>query len=147
MVSKMLYGLSTAGLNASERRRLDGLQARCLSHILGIQPAFILRVYNAAVLERASQRPLTKRLLKDQLRFFGQVARAPSHDSLRRFTFCNGSLRPATDEFIRKVGRPKNEWAKELTKDAVRLSGGIFALDRLIFNKQLWEDAVHRYCA
>jgi hypothetical protein len=47
----LLYGLRTAWTNASERRRLDGFQARCLRNILGIKPAYFSCISNKPVLE------------------------------------------------------------------------------------------------
>merc|ERR1711904_368568 len=62
-------------------------------------------------LRRAGQPPFTKQLLKHQLKLFQKVACLPDGDILRDATFCRGTLRPATDRYSRKVGRPRAEWA------------------------------------
>ena len=78
--SRLLYGLSSATLNAAERRRLDGFQNRCLRALWGIKPAYISRTSNAEVLHQTGQRPLSESLLKQQLLLLGRVARAQHGD-------------------------------------------------------------------
>ena len=43
VVSKLMHALETTWLNVSERRKLDGLLARCLRRIAGALPAFLSR--------------------------------------------------------------------------------------------------------
>jgi hypothetical protein len=105
----LLYGLSTAWMNASERRRLDRLQARCLRNILGIKPAYVSRISNKSVLETAKQTPYRTQLLKQQLGLYGQVARAPEHDVLKQLPFCPICFRPSADRYVRRVGGPLRE--------------------------------------
>ena len=42
------------------------------------------------------------------------VARAPDEDLRRWATFSPRCLRPATYKYVRKVGRPRHEWAQQL---------------------------------
>ena len=114
--AKLAYGLATAWLNAAERRRLDGFYIRCLRKIWDIKPAFISRTSNAAVLLHARERPITEFLQKQQVALFRRVAAAPEGCLLRDATFCKGSLRPFTDMYVRRRGRPNLEWASEVTK-------------------------------
>ena len=123
VTSKVLYGLSSAWLNVCEQRRIDGFQARCLRSVLGIKPAYWSRVSNLKILEQACQRPYSKQLLCQQLLLYGKVARAADTDITRAATFCPGSLRPATDRYVRKHGRPRNEWATMLQKEALKMTG------------------------
>ena len=116
VTSKVMYSLNSAWLNKAERRQLDGFQARCLRSILHIPSAYISRVPNRDVLLRANQEPYTTQLLKQQLLWFGKIGRASNSNLLRRLTFQDGCLRPATDACARAVGRPRNEWAKCLMK-------------------------------
>ena len=53
IVSRLLYGLSSAWLNVAEMRRLSGFQCRCLRVILRIAPAYVSRISNAKVLAEA----------------------------------------------------------------------------------------------
>ena len=118
VVSKLLYGLSSAWLNVAEMRRLNGFHCRCLRAVLRIKPAYISRISNATVLQRAAQTTLGRQLLKQQLLQYGKIARAPENDALRKLTFCPGSLQPATSRYVRRIGRPRNEWTVMLEKHA-----------------------------
>jgi hypothetical protein len=144
IVSRLLYGLSTAWLNVAEVRRLNGFQARCLRPILGIKPAYFSRVSNATVLQQAGQIPLGKQLQKQQLLLYGKVARSPAADPLRELAFCPGTLRPATSRYVRRVGRPRNEWTVMLEKRAYAMTP---QADRVIHNVGDWRAVVQEYCA
>ena len=143
--ARLLYGLNSAWLNIADARRLDGFQARCLRRILGIRHAYYSRVSNKTVLELAQQPPYTKQLLKQQLLLYGKIARSADNDPLRAVTFCRGSLRPATSQYMRKVGRPRNEWAVKLYEKALAATGGIAQLDELIKSTASWKAVLHRY--
>ena len=138
--SKLLYGLSSAWLNVAEQRRLNGFQARYLRAIFGIQPAYVSRVSNQRVLERARQQPYSQQLLKQQLLLFGKIARAPRTDSLRKLTVCHLSLRPAASTYVRRVGRPRSEWAAKLREHALRI-----ASDAVIAHPATWRAAINVY--
>lgn len=142
VASRLLYGLSSAWLNVAEIRRLNGFQARCLRKIVGVKPAFVSRISNAAVLERAGQVPFGRQLLKQQLLLYGRVARSPDSDVLRQLTFAPGTLQAATSRYIRRVGRPRNEWAIMLQKEAWKVSQ---QADTLVNNQWLWREAVSQY--
>ena len=116
ILTKLTYGIATAWLNTAERRRLDGFHCRCLRQIWGIKPPFISRVANKTVLENTDQRALTEMLERQQVIIFQRVAAAPSGSLLRDSTFCRESLRPYTDYFVRKIGRPRLEWVAEVRK-------------------------------
>ena len=97
-----------------------------------IPSSYLSRVSNAVVLERAGAVPLTQQLLKTQLVLLGHVARSPPEDPLRRDTFVKDSLKPVVSHFVRKVGRPAQNWTEELLKCGPAFCGGsqVF-LDRL----------------
>jgi len=65
-------------------------------------------------LKRAGQTTFTKQLLKQQLKHFRKIARLPDEHFLKELTFIPDSLRPATDWYVRRVGRPRSEWASKL---------------------------------
>ena len=138
VASRLLYGLASAWLNTADRRRLDGFQSRCLRTIYGILPAFVSRVSNFRVLEITQQAPMSQRLLGKQLLLYGKIARAPNSDPLRRLTFCNSSTRPLTCAYVRKLGRPRNEWA-------VQLSTHVARLETNPADAQRWAAAVNAY--
>ena len=142
VVSKLMYSLSTIWLNTSERRRLNGFQNRCLRQIWGIAPAFLSRVSNFRVLQTTGQEMLASDLARQQLLLFGKAARAEDASMLRGSVFCPGSLRSACDRYVRKVGRPRLEWATEVHKLAVEAASGIAKLDMCLASVQGWKKCV-----
>ena len=140
-----MYGLSSSWLNVRQQRQLDGFQARCLREISRIPHPFYSRVSNKTVLARCSQKPLTMQLRFQQFMMLGKIARAPDSDVRRRLTFCPGSLRPATDRFVRRVGRPRNEWAPKLLQLAVQKWGTLNTVERLMHNEMIWKAEVARH--
>ena len=141
VVSKLLYGLSSAWLNKNDVRRLKGFGCRCLREVLRIKPSFVSRVSNESVIKEAQQVPLDKQLLKQQRLFYGKVARLPASSPLRKVTFSTGLL-PATAHYIRRIGRPRNEWASMLHRHATLVSP---RFEQLIHSKIEWRKAVHTY--
>ena len=144
VVSRLLYGLSSAWLNVAESRRLNGFHARCLRKITGIKPSFVSRVSNAAVLQRAGQVELRRQLLKQQLLLYGRLARSSNDDVLRQLTFIPDSVSAATGRYVRRVGRPRNEWAVMLDKEARKMHAepGVIINDHV-----LWRRAVVAFCS
>jgi len=141
--SRLLYSLGSAWLNVAELRRLNGFQCRCLRPILGIKPSFISRVSNSTVLQQSGQIPYGRQLLRQQLLLFGRVARAPPTHPLRKLTFVPGSLSPATGHYVRRVGRPRNEWAVMLEKEARKVHANFNVIIR---TEPEWKAAVYGYC-
>ena len=84
--------------------------------------------------------------MKQQLVLLGKVARAPDDDVLRKLTFMCGSLRPATERFVRKVGRPRQEWAVMLMKESLKFAGTFANLETMLMNETQWYQAVHKHC-
>ena len=110
---------------------------------LGHQGSVISRISNAKVLQESGQPQLSRQLLKQQLLLYGRVARAPDSDPLRMLTFAPGTLLPATGEYIRRIGRPRNQWAVMLYKEYCKMGVG---LNRSIHIELDWRAAVCQYC-
>ena len=122
--SRLLYGLSSLCLTVAQKRKLDGFQSRCLRSIFGIKPAFISRISNAHVLERSGHRAASTLLQERQLILLGRVLRAPEGHPLRSAAIAPGTQsRPATDRFVRRVGRPSKEWISDNCTNAIRIFG------------------------
>ena len=49
IVSKLMYALETVWLSTANRRKLDGMQCKCLRAILGIRHPYYSRVSNKTV--------------------------------------------------------------------------------------------------
>ena len=141
----LLCSTNHAWLNTCERRRVNGFQNRCLRCIWGIKPAYISRVSNLRVLEASGQKPLTRSLEKQQLLLYGRVARQSDGTLMRDATFCPGSFRPATERFVRKVGRPRMDWASEVGKLAVQAAGGLQQLKDRIEQESVWRTVVETF--
>ena len=106
VVSKLCYCIFAACLNKSERKRLDGFQARCLRKIYRIQPSYYSRVSNSAVLSIAGERPLSEAIAKQQMVFLGKLARRPGNDPVRSSVLQPGGIELQTPTGTRKRGRP-----------------------------------------
>ena len=117
IVCRFRYGLSVTWLVTSQRRRLDDSYARCLRKVLNIPSAYISRVSNKIVFERASVRPMSQQLLQSQMSFFGRVALSPSGDQRRRLVFVGDTLHFQLDCCKRRVGRPRQTWTAEVYKE------------------------------
>ena len=139
VVSKLMYGLAGLWLGIAEQRRVDAFQNYCLRRLLRIPAACISRVRNEEVLRRASQGQLSRLVLRNQLKLFGEVARLPSSDPLRAATFQGDGLTPITTAFVRKVGRPRHTWTEQLLHEAARLCGGVSKVSAAILDKSRWD--------
>ena len=123
VISRLLCGLSSLWLVRAQLRRLDGFYARCLRRVLGIPSAYISRISNAKVFERAGVAPLSHQLLRQQLCLLRRVAQSPAGGPMRRDTLVNDSLRPQIGVYIRRVGRPRQDWTSQLMREGSRLLG------------------------
>ena len=121
VISRLLYGLSSAWLVKSQVRRLEGFHARCLRRILRIPPSYVSRVSNASVFAKAKATPLGLQLLRSQLSLLGKVAQAPEGHPLRRHVFVPGSTRPLIGYYIRPKGRPRQDWTNSLFERGAEL--------------------------
>jgi len=110
-----------------------------------VSPSFISRVTNKSVLQEAGHRQFTQQLLKQQLLLFGRIARSPDSDMLRELTFIPGTLQPATERFVRKVGRPRSERASCLAKVAHTIVGANGNLSAAVQAAAGWRQHVHHY--
>ena len=74
---------------------------------------------------------------------YGRLARASNDDVLRQLTFIPDSTRPATGRYVRRVGRPRNEWAVMLEKETRKMHADP---STIINDHFLWRRAVVAYC-
>jgi hypothetical protein len=123
VLSKLQYGLSTVWLVTAQRRRVDGFVARCLRRMLGIPAAFMSRVSNATVLSRACFKPFSRQLLKHQLCLLRKVALTGPEHPMRKDTFIDSTVIPQIGRFVRRVGRPRQDWTTQLLREGRELFG------------------------
>ena len=73
----------------------------------------------------AGQEPFSKVVRATQLKLLGQVFVDPHKKLLRQVAFLADGLTPATDAYVRKVGRPKHNWADQLTNIMKQAAGSL----------------------
>ena len=145
VASKLQYGLSTVWLVTAQRRRLDGFYVRCLRRILGVPPSFVSRVSNKAVLESAGVLPFSAQVLRRQLLLLGKVAFAPLDSPLRKDVFVENSLQPQIGRYIRRVGRPRQDWFTEVWKSGAGKLGGDLRMRALLQSSEdSWRREIDR---
>ena len=140
--TRFLYSLVSLVFTAAQKRRIDGFQNRCLRRVIGVQPAYISRITNDAVLAKASYRRATDLLLKRRLQFFGKILRSPEGHPLRTAAFIPGTNSPATERYVRRVGRPAKEWVREVSLETASLFGSLEAALPHAMLKETWNDAL-----
>ena len=123
ILSKLRYSLATIWLVTAQRRRVDGFVARCLRRILRIPAAFVSRVSNATVLARAGLKPFSQQVLGHQLHLLRKAALAEPEHPLRKDCFYGSTLSPQIGTFIRRVGRPRQEWTSQLLREGEQRFG------------------------
>ena len=140
--TKLLYSLASLVLTVAQQRKVNGFQNRCLRRIVGIKPAYISRVSNVCVLSKASHTLATKLLNKRRLQLFGRILRCPEGHALKLAAFIPNTDTPATERYVRRVGRPSKEWVKEAIDDTALLFGSLDAAKPLAMQKVTWNSAL-----
>ena len=98
----------------------------------------MLVIPNRVVLQRAGVTPLSQQVRARHLFFFGEVARAPPDHPLRRHTFVDDALTPHVGRYVRRVGRPRQDWTNCVLNDATFICGGSANLFERINDKAQW---------
>ena len=114
VVSRLLYGLSSCWLVKRQMSRLEGFYARCLRSILRIPVSYVSRVSNNEVFRRARMQPLGAQLRAAQCVLLGKTAQSGPGSLLRKNVFMDGTLSPVVGHYIRRVGRPRQDWTNGL---------------------------------
>jgi hypothetical protein len=104
------------------RTRLDGFHCRCLRRILRIPAAYYSRVSNQEVWKRAGQECFSEGIARDQLLFLGKILAPNAVPALKQSAFHVGTA-PKTQQFIRKVGRPRQTWVEQTLALATMMLG------------------------
>ena len=118
----------------------NGFQNRCVRTIVGIAPSYVSRVSNAAVLAKNRYTNATDLLKKKRLQLFGKILGAPEGHLLRVASFIPNTTAPATECFVRRVGRPSKEWIREVTLEAIAVFGSLDAAISSAAQKVVWDN-------
>ena len=137
------------GSSRHRKRRLEGFYARCLRRILRIPAAFVSRVSNKVVFQRAGVQPFTEQLLYRQLLLLGKVARSPETNPLREDVFVGDTLRPQVGRCVRRVGRPRQDWTTQVLSAGAAKFGSATRFETLLRDRgdhaeQNWKRELRR---
>ena len=109
------YSSASAWLLKDDLKRLDGFYCRCLRAILGVKASFYSRDSNQTVLQRAGCKEVSSLIRQSQLALLGQVLEDESKRVLRKVAFHGESDDPETAFWVRRRGRPRQNWTERLS--------------------------------
>ena len=115
--------MSSLWFVSSQRRCLDGFYVLCLRRISHIPVAYVSRISNRVVLERAGASAFTEQLLKHQFGLLRRAAVSPAGSPMRRDTFIDDTLQPQIGRFVRRQGRPRQDWTSQLVREGLQRMG------------------------
>ena len=87
-------------------------------------------------------RPAPEIILQPQMLLFGKALRAASDHPLNQSTFIKGTTEPATNRYVRRVGRPRREWVPGIRSRCYQMIGGDQELSRLVQDPFIWQQTV-----
>ena len=123
IVSRLLYALPAATLNAAERKRLDAFQAWCLRKIAHIPHSYYSRVSNFTVRALCAQAPLSQQVAQQQMIYMGKLARRSGNDIVRSLIFEPNSLTLRQPNGKRRRGRPRQQWGPTVLAKCAEVAG------------------------
>ena len=109
----LLYGATTWALTKTEEKRLDAFEMRMLRCIMGVRWDDFVR--NEDIRARLCQPPVSMKLRRARLKWFGHVERMGEERQVK-------GVMNAVMEGRRPVGRPRTRWKDVLRRD-LRSSG------------------------
>ena len=86
----------------------------------------------------------TQALQKRRPQIFGHIMRTPLEHPMRSACFISGTLWPATEQYVRRVGRPRKEWVKQTISECAALFGSLDAAVALAKDKGTWNKLIHQ---
>ena len=151
VLSKLLYSLHVAWLNAAEVRKLDAFHFRCLRRIAAVKHSFYSRVSNQTVLDKVGGTRLSTDLCRRQLLYIAKLARRPAGYFLRDTIFEPNSIDLKRISGPRRRGRPRIIWAEAVFNLALSIAGNHHSLVSLWANTPVarcaWQAAVDVHCS
>ena len=104
----LLYGATAWAMTRTEENRLNALEMGMLRSIVGIRWDDFVR--NVHIRERLCQPPVSLKLRRARMRWFGHVERMGDERQVKR-------IMNAAMEGRRPVGRPRTRWKDVLQRD------------------------------
>ena len=96
-------------------------------------PAYISRIGNRTVLQKAGCAPFSEQILRRQLVLLGKAALPSS--PIRHDVFADGTLHPQIGRYVRRVGRPRKDWLGEVWKAGALKFGGESQMRQLLLEQ------------
>ena len=82
---------------------------------------------------------MSTQILHKQLVLMGKVARAPASSPLRQCTFIGDTLRLQIGRFVRRRGRPRQDWSTCVFSEGCRLLGRK-RFESILLSQELFTD-------
>ena len=142
--SRLRYAVASAWLLKSDLRRMNGFQANCLRRILKVPPAFYSRVSNKSVLERSGLELFSASVRKLQLKLLGQVITNPCKSVLKQVAFHGSSLVAETSAYVKRIGRPRQNWTEQLIRLMKEAASTTEAWTRAVGSLNGWQEVSSR---
>ena len=97
---------------------------------------------NSQVMAKAEHIPATSTLRKRRLQLWGKVLRTPVQNPMCLVCFIGNTYLPATEQYVRRVGRPSKEWVRECGAEAASLFGSVPEAAKLAQSRPGWNAAL-----
>ena len=112
MVPKLLYNLESVWALKADKDRLNAFHVQCLRKIYRIPCAYVSRVSNRSVLEKAEEHDLSEDLLERQKKLYKSIIASSEDHPVRKLTCNPNSETPRVWDENRTRGRPKQQWVE-----------------------------------
>ena len=133
----LLYGATAWALTRTEENRLDALEMGMLRTIVGVRWDDFVR--NADIRERLRQPPVSLKLRKARLKWFGHVERMGDERQVKR-------VMNATMVGRRPVGRPRTRWKDVIARDLSASGLSVEEARLAARDRDQWRDVVLASC-
>ena len=97
-------------------------------------------------MEITKQTAFSMTIRKSQLNMLGEIITNPAKQVLRRVTFHGDSFLPETAAFVRRIGRPRQNWTEQLMTLMAGASKTISELNIAMRSECQWNTIVERIC-
>ena len=121
VASTLIYGMDTLTLSEAQLARLDYFNARCLRRIMAIPAAYISRVSNLTVFNRAARAtnkkkyiPIGDKIRNRQYLLLGHIIRNESSSDHAKLSAIDENGRRVSI-FNKRIGRPRSKWLTSVT--------------------------------
>ena len=133
----LLYGASTWALTRTEELRLDAFEMRMLRNIIGVRWDHFVR--NEDIRERLCQPPVSIKLRRARMKWFGHVERMGGERQVKR-------IMNAEMEGRRPVGRPRTRWKDVLRRDLTSSGLSLSEAAAEALDRDSWRTIVRASC-